>query len=313
MIIYHIAPAACMYKFNEMPSIKAVYQMEQEFAPYLEVKFLPKSYDKYSHGIILQANDNFIYRPYTFNNTTDIDNLRDLIWSQLVKTHKITNIADNKGCLHNFYQQNPNIVVQGYPAARQLHIDHCNAIDRNLTNPPRKLKPLDPRIMHEVFRLNTSNDNIGIHNCQRVHSQECKDNFPPHTWMHEMCLNEVAKQCDNTYSQLNINAFVDRVRYDLYQRLRQLSPGIDWILVRNISSNTLLSQIQDVVGAKIPNYDMILDGLVDVYSRDHDRLYDYDRFERFDGFDGFDDSTSNYYIICAIIIVIVLSLIYYSR
>ena len=52
-----------------IPAISAVYQMEQEFSPYLVVEFEGNNTEK--EGIILQTKSGDIRKYYTFNNKQD--------------------------------------------------------------------------------------------------------------------------------------------------------------------------------------------------------------------------------------------------
>src|SRR3990170_5160247 len=114
MRLWYIDKPECRHISEIMHGIKAVYQMEQEFFPYLSVDFLPNK-DNEPTGILLQAGKEFIRKNYTFDSKDDINKLRNLIWKYLLKYHgkKIIDITKN-GCLKDFRQTDRNRVIQGW-------------------------------------------------------------------------------------------------------------------------------------------------------------------------------------------------------
>ena len=75
--------------------VAVIYQLEQEFAPYLVVEFLPNHDQADGGGIILQAGDEIINKPFIYsdeNRETELEQTRQLIWYFLKKYHNIKQI-----------------------------------------------------------------------------------------------------------------------------------------------------------------------------------------------------------------------------
>ena len=103
MRLFLIDKPSCHHIIDLMPGIKAVYQLEQEFDPYLTVDFIPNRENP--PGVLLIAGNEVIRRNYTFDDPNDIIEMRKLIWKYLKKYHRINNIEDdNRGplCIKDF-------------------------------------------------------------------------------------------------------------------------------------------------------------------------------------------------------------------
>ena len=68
--------------------------MEQEFYPYLNIRFLPHR-DAIGPGIILKTKHETIKSSYSFDSPRDIDDLRNLLWYYLKQDYNIKDITSN--------------------------------------------------------------------------------------------------------------------------------------------------------------------------------------------------------------------------
>ncbi len=192
MRLFLVDKPGCDHITDLMPGISAVYQLEQEFYPYLLVEFLPNRKDE--PGIILQAGDEIIKENYTFDKPSDIEEVRLLIWKYLLKYHNITDIAPN-GCITDFRKTQTNHVTQGWQARkRERRGDQCCKIVGDLVASEIAAQI----IKHEVYRVDTT-DKQTRYTCKQNRYSECGNNFPPNTQLFNRCVDEVNIVCDNAY------------------------------------------------------------------------------------------------------------------
>ena len=117
MRLFHLEGKGCRHIIDAMPGIMAVYQMEREFYPHLLIEFLPHDDDEET-GIIFQSGNNIIKKNWTFHNKNEINELRKIIWSHLVKVKDVKDITKN-GCLTDFREYGQNRVIQGWQAKKR--------------------------------------------------------------------------------------------------------------------------------------------------------------------------------------------------
>jgi len=213
MRLFHIDGGSCKYIIDLMPSINAIYQLHEEFYPYLKIEFLPYREDE-KQGIILQTKTEIIRKPYTFKNKNDIEELRGIIWYYLEKDYNVKSIE----FLTNFIPHNPNNVILGWKnKLDSLDKDICcKIILDSLTS-----NILKHNILHEVYRL--SNKDIQTRDiCKNVRFSECGDNYPKNTETFNRCIREANWLCNNGYPNNVINkmnSLVKKIKIDLYNDL----------------------------------------------------------------------------------------------
>jgi hypothetical protein len=173
-----------------MKGVSAVYQMEQEFYPYLVVEFLPNHGDE-PGGIILQAGDEIIRKNFTFEKEDDINELRAMLWNYMKKYHKVTNLKDNG----RFDWKPTNQVLQGWnEKIRNMKKDVCCKIIREAI----VQSYTDQIIKHWVYRTDTT-PHINRQRCKSLRFEECDNNYPPESALHHRCRREVEWLCDKGY------------------------------------------------------------------------------------------------------------------
>jgi hypothetical protein len=191
MRLFYIDKPYCRHITEIMPGIKAVYQMEQEFFPYLLVDFIPNK-DNKPEGIVLQAGNEVIRKNMSFNKKSDIDTLRKLIWKYLRKYHNPRDIADEKGCIKNFKKTMTFNVTQGWQAKkRNLRADVCckwirDTVANDITH---------YLIQHWSYRDPTNNE-MDRNICKKIRFKECGDNYPHGTSTHKKCIDDANWLCN---------------------------------------------------------------------------------------------------------------------
>jgi hypothetical protein len=216
MRLFLIEGHGCKHITDIMPAIKAVYQMEQEFFPYLTVDFVP--YREYENtGIVLVTKLTTIRKDYTFMDKQDINDLRNLIWFHLKKEVNIKDITHD-GCLSDFREVNKNNVIQGWQEKKRLSKNDscCKSILKSKTP-----EPIKTNILHDAYKLkkiDSQNRNI----CKKVRFNECRDNYPHNSDSFKRCIDEVEWLCNNGYPNKTVNAMnelVKNTRLNLYKYL----------------------------------------------------------------------------------------------
>ena len=168
MRLFHIDEPGCHHISYIMPGIKLVYQMEQEFAPYLSVEFLPHRNDNKS-GVILVTKRGSIRKYYNFHDPNTEKDLRKLIWSELLKDKDkhIINVTDKSGCLTDFRKMGRNKVTIGWSnKLAELKKERCcKIIRKNLAN-----SIMEYKVLHPVYKFKT-NDVRDRATCLKVRSE----------------------------------------------------------------------------------------------------------------------------------------------
>jgi len=249
MRLFHIDKPNCTHITEVMPGIKAVYQLEQEFNPYLVVEFLPNKIEK--PGIILMTKDKIIRRDYTFDNPNDIEELRKLIWKYLLIDHgdRIQDVAGEDGCISNGFRKYPtNIVIQSWAEKkRMMKGNRCckYAIDVVASELAPHLK--SPDVRHERYRLDTRNM-IDRDICKKIRYQECGDNYAPNTAQFDRCVDEVTWLCHRGYPDNKVDKArqtVQRIKNRIYKYLEMNKTLVDKQKLDKIFTVELFTKISD--------------------------------------------------------------------
>lgn len=169
----------CYHITEIMNSVKAVYQMEQEFHPYLIVDFLPKHSVKGRINIILEAGSETVKKYYNLETEDGVNKLRQLLWTYLHKYHNIRNYNST-----HVYAPTNNVIQSWYIKKKQLAKYKCCGADD-------VYKPVN--IKHSVYK------NTPPLTCRTARLKECRDNFPISSAMYRRCENEVNTMCGKTY------------------------------------------------------------------------------------------------------------------
>lgn len=207
MKLFSIDKPDCNHIIDIMPSIKAIYQLEVEFQPYLQIEFIPNNGEKKA-GIVLRVNNELIYRPYTFDDPMDMMHTRRLIWHYLQKNNHISNLVrqDQDGYIKDFRNTQTNKVIMGW--SNKL----CDFKQNNkeIKYDPLIRSPLfngthftssdiqEHDIKHWVYKDNTKN----LHNvnaCKKIRLGECADNHVIGSHQYQMCADKVNWVCKRTY------------------------------------------------------------------------------------------------------------------
>lgn len=234
MKLLHFNGKTCKHIIDIMPSVKAVAQMEQEFAPYLDVSYLTnRQHNEANTGIILQTKNGTVKRYYTFKKPEDIAELRDLIWEYLLKEKNIVELKETE---QNRSDCSSTRVVQHW----ENIVKECDK--HNYSDVNTKILPPEPeseiKSIAKVFRMNP-NDKQTKQTCLKQRMQECSDNWPPETDNYRQCTDEVEWLCTNGYPNKRLLAtnkyvqdsiasiFKDLEEHDGYVGKRQFDRAID--------------------------------------------------------------------------------------
>lgn len=275
MRLFYIDKPECRHITEIMPGIKATYQMEAEFEPYLVVDFLPNKNNE-PEGIILEAGNEVIRRNYSFDKPEDIDDLRNLIWKYLRKYHDepSKNPWDPKlsmmppkdiaidGCIKDFREAPTNVVIQGWQAKkRSMREDVCCKIVKEMVVKAFK----DQEIKHWVYRVNTNNQ-LDRESCKKTRFEECGNNYPPNSELFNRCVKEVEWLCNNGYPVNRLTKQLDdymvKLRKDIHKRLMDNDLKVDKKLFDEIITAGLFDEVGNRMGNASTNM-MELDDNVD--------------------------------------------------
>jgi len=276
----------------------AIYQLEQEFAPYLFVDFLPNT-NNHAGGIILEAGDEVIEKNITFDNPNDMDTMRQLLWKYLLKYHNIRDITDKNGCIKDFSEYTTFKVRQGYKL-NKLTKDRCFKFIRDCISKSY----YNYLIKHPVYRLNT-NPKIDKNICIKIRSRECWNNYPKNSQLYQRCMDEVNWLCQNGYPNNKVveikNNQIKQIRTDLFNYLIKNNMKVNRKMFDKIIDAGLFDHIGNRMGNKINFKD--IQNTVDEYM-----LYNNYYNNLLEGFD------YNYnFIYLIVLILIILFYFFYFR
>ena len=227
MYLIHIEGKGCRSMMDIIPSVQTVYEMEQEFAPNLKIKFLPPN-DEVESGIILKTPNNTIRRNWTFKNKEEVDKLRKLILYYL-KYDK--NNSSNQ--IENEKKNNTD--------------EYYKLIIKSITD-----EIIQNNILDEIYKLSPE-DKQTRSICKRVRSKECNNNYPTNTAIFDRCMKEVNWLCNNAYSDEvseKLNDISENMRLNIYNNLKQNNLIMDKSQLDNIiakvSLNNLANKMQNI-------------------------------------------------------------------
>lgn len=253
MRLLHFNGKICKHMVEIMPGVKATYQMEQEFHPYLDIEFLTYAqHDEQNSGIILQTKNGNVKRYYDFKNNTDIQDLRDLIWEYLLKEKDIVEVDETEQ--NNDRKVKPNRVIQGWSNIVKEHQDH---VYPNIKPPTVSLpKESNLRSLKPVFRLNP-NDKQTKTTCKLSRYQECTDNYQRKSAEFDRCIAEVNWVCENGYPNNKLNkhnAYANNIWANIHDDLVQSGGYVNKQQFDNIIDAGLFYDTGLRSGNKVANY-----------------------------------------------------------
>lgn len=267
MRLFLIDKPECRHISDIMPGIKAVYQMEQEFSPYLTVDFLPNNNND-PGGVIIQVGDEVIRKYYTFEDSDDIKKLREDLWILVRKYHNPIDITNKEGCIKDFRQTPTFNVVQGWQNAKRSKADVCCKVIIEMISD----EFADYMIKHWVYRDPTEDiQNRDI--CKQIRSKECGDNYAPNSPQFRRCIREVNWLCNNGYPEdnnkrvNNVNKMVKDLRIKIYNYLDKNDMKVDKRTFDNIITAGLFDYVGNRMGNKSRN-------MYDVKNTIRDSLYE---------------------------------------
>lgn len=303
MRLFHLEGKGCRHIIDAMPGIMAVYQMEREFYPHLLIEFLPHDDDEET-GIIFQSGNNIIKKNWTFHNKNEINELRKIIWSHLVKVKDVKDITKN-GCLTDFREYGQNRVIQGWQAKKRTLAENvcCKLIIDSLTS-----EIAQSNILHEVFKL-SNKDAQTKETCKQNRFRECGDNYPKNTPLFNICITEANWVCNNGYPNKIVNRMdelVKKTRAKILTDLKKNNFMVNKQKLDTIIDVGLFNEVGNRLGNKVANDTNIKESLNVIFAeKDH-----------FTGLlEGFEENTNSYgnKIFGGLILLFVILFVYYYR
>lgn len=217
MRLFYIDKPECRHIIEITKAVKVIYQMEQEFFPYLLVDFLPNK-DQDPGGVIIQAGDTIIRKVWHFEDPEQIKQLREILWDLLHKYHNIKDSMPDGRCTPDPSIQQTNKVTQGWATkVRSLDKDVCCKLIKNVVTK----EYIQYLSLHPVYRL--SNKDVQTREtCKINRMKECYDNYAPKSDQFKRCRTEVNWLCDNGYPNEVVqkeNQMIDEIRKRIYEYL----------------------------------------------------------------------------------------------
>jgi hypothetical protein len=295
-----------------IPGIFSVYQLEQEFYPYLSVEFIPNT--KYAAGVLIVVGDKVIRRNYTFNDPNDIVELRKLIWKYVREIDNPSDIAitrpDGEVCIKDFNKGGGFKVIQGWN--NKLKSLEKNVCCKGATSETKDV-PMDQQLInHEVYRY-SNKDQINLPICKKLRFQECADNYPPNTPTYKRCLREANWVCENGYpcnirTEL-IATYREKLKNDILRYLKRNDMRVDKPMFDLIMSAGFFERPNNRVGNKASPYIPI------IHTTDSIMIDDYDYYSKMiegmtDGVTRDQNCNKTHIILLILIIIVIMTIIY---
>lgn len=309
MRLFYIDKPKCRHIIEITKAVKVIYQMEQEFFPYLMVDFLPNKNDE-AGGVIIQAGDTIIRKEWHFEdpNGEEVKELRKILWKLLHEHHDIKDIMPEGSCSPDPKIQQTNKVVQGWATKiKSLDKDVCCKMLKNIVTS----EYVRYMSLHPVYRL--SNKDVQTREtCKINRMKECYDNYPSNTDQFNRCQTEVHWLCDNGYPNKTVeqsNKVIDEVRQRIFDYLIKNGMKVN----KNLFDQIISAGMFDNLGNRMRNKSV---NLVDVQVAVDGYLNDSNGYAIL--FENFSDSpikkSFNYYYLCLFVVIILfILLIYKSR
>ena len=251
MRLYLVDKPNCQFMKDRIPGISIVYQMEQEFRPYLLVDFLPNhgnitDPNLKNGGVIIMAGKEVIKKPLTFDNKSDESELRNILWNLLEKYHPN---------IHNKWPT--SMVVDNWTDAKKAYRVGCNIGPTIMNDDVMVNMRYDPKIIktaaQELANFYTKHwslrdDFSGPKNykqCFKARIQECTNNFPKNSEQYRICHDEIVTLCNMGYNTNNLqkqNDYVEFVQSKLYKKLQDNGFKVDKQLFDDIIDAGMLAE-----------------------------------------------------------------------
>jgi len=251
MKLFLIDKPGCHHIKDLMPGIKSVYQLEQEFSPYLFVEFLPNREEP--PGILLIAGNEVIRRNYTFDDPNDIEELRNLIWKYIRKYNKVKDVTKD-GCITDFRKTRTNHVIQGWQSAKRHRAVEmcCRTVKKMIAT-----EFMDQLIKHEVYRFE-GRDMQDRNICKKNRLQECGNNYPQNTILYKRCTDEARWICNNGYP-VNIrtkivDAYRERLKDKILRYLHSNGMRVNKQVLDKILQAGFFERVRNRVGNKFAHF-----------------------------------------------------------
>ncbi|ARF09563.1 hypothetical protein Indivirus_1_186 [Indivirus ILV1] len=287
----------------------AVAQIEQEFAPYVALNYLP-FHPGAKGGIILVTDKYTIQKEYEFSEESvqsDIEDMRKIIWNILNNEVNIKNIADEHGCIINMKGYTTFKVTDHWKEKiEQLKQNRCcKFILDNVTS-----SMVRHNLLHDLYRL-SHKDQQTREICKKVRGQECRDNFPSGSENYAVCISEVESLCNAGYPEnkvvLSQEEMIQKIRTDLMEKLKKSNYKVDKKLFDELISAGLLTNLGERLRNKTVNLDTVRGALDDMFTenRDFGKMIEYRQIERFEN-----NKYNHDYTWLFIILFIIITLVY---
>lgn len=218
--LYHIDSGEVRHMYDIVQSVKIIYQMEAEFAPYLHVIFIPRA-EGQREGIILQTNTEIIRKNYTFKDKNEINELRNLILTHLLKEHPNITTDDCQMAKVNF-----NVIEGWQNKKRMLKSFNCC-----------KIIPTQPKLQEHAYKLRANDLRLyggemkqDKQTCNLIRKQICDQSYPVNSYQHDYCLWEANNNCNLEYDtdlNDNVNNYINDTQKLLYEQLRKNNGKVD--------------------------------------------------------------------------------------
>lgn len=313
MRLFHIDEPGCHHITEIMDGIKAVYQLEQEFFPYLTVEFLPHR-DRPAGIILLTRKGDSIRKYYKFKDPKDIEELRSIIWYYLERDYNIKQLPTDKcGNLQKFKWEPTSDVIQGWQSKKRAMKGArcCKIIADIVASELVSHATIHYNILHEQYRL-SGQDVQTREICKQLRLTECGNNYPPNTPTFKRCVDEVNWLCNNSYPKNKAyeasNKLVKNTRKKIHEYLDKNNMLVDKKIFDDIIDAGLFQRVANRMGNKSINF---IDAQRAVNDEFNDRGYMLQMIEDFDKVEGFamkDIPVRNKLVLPAIAILVILLL-----
>ncbi len=228
MKLFYIDSGKIRHMFDVVKGIKAVAQLEQEFAPYIHLIYLPR-YEDQDQGIILKTHNETIKRNYTFETENDINDLRKLIWYYLLKENpniKIEKCNNNDVYKNDAYYGVQFDVIEGWQAKKRM-MNKARCCKVFLNNPQANTDSYN--ILADRYKLKT-NDVQDKNICKKVRYQICDQSYPLNSPNHDYCMKNTTILCDSGYPNKVVdikNQYIKDTQNNLYKYLENNDFKVD--------------------------------------------------------------------------------------
>lgn len=246
MRLYLVDKPNCRSMKDKMKGISIVYQMEQEFKPYLLVDFIPNHDNMKKGGVIIMAGKEVIKKPFTFDNPSEVEELRSILWSLLEKYHPN---------IHNKWPT--SMVVDSWAEAKKEASVNCNIgasllgddVKTNVQYRRKLIQSAAEELANFYVRHWSLKDNFNgpsdYNSCLKARIQECDYNFPKGSQNYRICKDEIITLCKLGYKTNNLaikNDYVEFIQNKLYKKLESQGFKVDKQLFDDIIDAGMLAE-----------------------------------------------------------------------